>query len=218
MAYNNYQQQQQYGGGPSQQHVPAGYNPYNAYQGNQQAAPPPMNADPQYLQNIFSRVDKDRSGSITGTELQTALSNGTWQPFNPETCRLMIGMFDSNGDGAISFGEFQALWRYINDWTQCFRGFDRDNSGNIDRSELTQALTQFGYRLSPPFFELLIKKFDRTNTGRIVFDDFVQLCVVLQTLTASFRDKDTDRDGIIQVGYEEFLTMVFSLKMWGKDR
>uniref|UniRef100_A0A914WP90 EF-hand domain-containing protein n=1 Tax=Plectus sambesii TaxID=2011161 RepID=A0A914WP90_9BILA len=83
---------------------------------------------------------------------------------------------------------------------------------------LTQALTQFGYRLSSPFYELLIKKFDRSGTGRINFDDFVQLCVVLQTLTAAFRDKDTDRDGFIQIGYEEFLNMVFSLKMWGKDR
>ena len=53
-------------------------------------------------------------------------------------------MFDSNGDGAINLAEFQALWKYVNDWTACFRSFDRDNSGNIDRHELKQALTQFG--------------------------------------------------------------------------
>lgn len=39
------------------------------------------------------RVDKDRSGYISADELQQALSNGTWNPFNPETVRLMIGMF-----------------------------------------------------------------------------------------------------------------------------
>ncbi|PIO61610.1 EF hand [Teladorsagia circumcincta] len=59
------------------------------------------------LQQIFASVDKDRSGQISVDELQRALSNGTWNPFNPETCRLMIGMFDSNGDGAINFSEFQ---------------------------------------------------------------------------------------------------------------
>lgn len=39
----------------------------------------------------FIRVDKDRSGYISADELQVALSNGTWNPFNPETVRLMIG-------------------------------------------------------------------------------------------------------------------------------
>lgn len=46
---------------------------------------------------FWLRVDKDRSGAITADELQQALSNGTWTPFNPETVRLMIGkMFSYN--------------------------------------------------------------------------------------------------------------------------
>uniref|UniRef100_A0A0K0F4U5 Programmed cell death protein 6 (inferred by orthology to a human protein) n=1 Tax=Strongyloides venezuelensis TaxID=75913 RepID=A0A0K0F4U5_STRVS len=165
------------------------------------------------LRQIFDNVDRDRSGNISAEELQKALSNGTWSPFNPETCRLMIGMFDTNGDGGINFNEFQSLWRYIEDFTRVFRSFDTDNSGNIDKNELVNALTQFGYRLSNSFYDLLMTKFDRTNTKTVYFDDFIQLCVVLQTLTAGFRDKDTDRDGVITVGYEEFLRMVFSVKM-----
>ena len=39
-------------------------------------------------------VDQDHSGKITAGELQQALHNGNWSPFNAETCRLMIGMFD----------------------------------------------------------------------------------------------------------------------------
>ncbi len=41
--------------------------------------------------SCFNRVDRDGNGSISQNELQQALSNGTWQPFNPETVRLMIG-------------------------------------------------------------------------------------------------------------------------------
>lgn len=46
-----------------------------------------------HLKSYFSliRVDRDRSGYISADELQQALSNGTWTPFNPETVRLMIG-------------------------------------------------------------------------------------------------------------------------------
>lgn len=40
--------------------------------------------------------------------------------------------------------KFASLWKYIDDWQRCFRSFDRDNSGSIDRNELKQALTAFG--------------------------------------------------------------------------
>ncbi len=40
----------------------------------------------------------------------------------------------------------------------------------------------------------------------------MELLCDFQTLTASFRSYDTDQDGVIQIGYEQFLTLVFSLK------
>ncbi|XP_054706196.1 programmed cell death protein 6-like [Uloborus diversus] len=167
----------------------------------------------QYLWDIFLRVDRDRSGSITANELQAALSNGTWQPFNPETVRMMIGMFDRDHSGTINFQEFKALWKYITDWLNCFRSFDTDRSGNIDKNELKNALTTFGYRLSDNFYSMLVQKFDRDGTRTIKFDDFIQCCVLLQTLTAAFRHHDTDMDGWIRISYEEFLKLVFSLRM-----
>lgn len=39
--------------------------------------------NPQWLYDVFRRVDKDGSGQINASELQGALSNGTWRPFNP---------------------------------------------------------------------------------------------------------------------------------------
>jgi len=203
--------QQQWGG----QQPPAGqYGAPAGHQAYQNPYPTPAaGQDRNWLWGVFQSVDRDRSGKITTNELQTALSNGTWNPFNPETVRLMIGMFDRDSDGAINFEEFVQLWKYVSDWTQTFRGYDRDNSGNIDKGELMTALTSFGYRLSDPFYNMLLRKFDRSNSGKIFFDDFIQLCVVLQTLTAAFREKDTDLDGWIRIQYEEFLTMVFALKM-----
>ncbi|KAK2574933.1 hypothetical protein KPH14_008700 [Odynerus spinipes] len=167
----------------------------------------------EFLWDVFKRVDKDGSGSITADELQQALSNGTWTPFNPETVRLMIGMFDKNQTGTVSFEEFGALWKYVTDWQNCFRSFDRDNSGNIDRNELKTALTHFGYRLSDQTIDNLIRKYDRAGRGTIYFDDFIQCCVVLYTLTSAFRQLDTDLDGVITIHYEQFLGMVFNLKI-----
>ena len=57
---------------------------------------------------------------------------------------MMISMFDRNNSSTIDFEEFASLWKYIDDWQKCFRTFDRDNSGSIDKNELKQALTAFG--------------------------------------------------------------------------
>lgn len=38
------------------------------------------------------------------------------------------------------------------------------------------------------------------------------LSIVSQTLTNSFKAYDTNRNGWIQISYEQFLTLVFSLK------
>ena len=53
-------------------------------------------------------------------------------------------MFDRDNSSTISFDEFVSLWKYIDDWQKCFRSFDKDKSGSIDRQELKLALTSFG--------------------------------------------------------------------------
>lgn len=167
----------------------------------------------EFLWDVFQKVDRDRSGYISADELQVALSNGTWTPFNPETVRLMIGMFDKQSRGTVSFEDFGALWKYVTDWQNCFRSFDRDNSGNIDKYELRTALQTFGYRLSENIIDMMLRKYDRMGKGTILFDDFIQLCIVLYTLTSAFRQHDTDQDGVITIHYEQFLSMVFSLNI-----
>ncbi|KOB72578.1 Apoptosis-linked protein 2 [Operophtera brumata] len=125
----------------------------------------------------------------------------------------LMGMFDKQNRGVISFEDFGALWKYVSDWQNCFRSFDRDNSGNIDKEELKNALTAFGYRLSDEIVNVMVQKFDRFGRGTILFDDFIQCCVTLYTLTSAFRQYDTDQDGVITIHYEQFLKMVFGLKV-----
>ncbi|XP_064487124.1 programmed cell death protein 6-like [Ornithodoros turicata] len=188
-----------YGGAPPQS-APYGYPP----------APPGV---APFLWNLFAAVDQDRNGHITARELRAALINGNWSPFNEETCRLMISMFDRDNSGTIDVHEFVSLWNYIEQWKRCFQSFDRDNSGNINVTELHQALTSFGYRLSVPFCQLAITKFDRYARGSIEFDDFIQLCVMIHCLTEAFRRKDTTQTGVVTLQYEEFLQMVLNCRI-----
>ena len=82
-------------------------------------------------------------------------------------------MFDRENKAGVNFSEFTGVWKYITDWQNVFRTYDRDNSGMIDKNELKQALSGFGYQLSDQFHDILIHKFDRQGWGKIAFDDFI---------------------------------------------
>ncbi|XP_041362702.1 programmed cell death protein 6-like [Gigantopelta aegis] len=207
--------QQGYGSQPppyQQQQAPPPYSSPQGYGGQQHnagfGAPAPPPGISQELWGWFQAVDQDKSGQITPHELQRALMNGNWSPFNPETCRLMIGMFDTDKSGTIGIQEFAALWNYIQSWKGCFDRFDVDRSGTIDAGEFHTAIRTFGYNLSPQFADLVVRKFDRRGIRSINFDDFIQACVMLKTLTDKFRVKDKQQQGVVQISYEDFLEMV----------
>ncbi|KAG0362812.1 Alpha-1 3/1 6-mannosyltransferase alg-2 [Gamsiella multidivaricata] len=136
--------------------------------------------------------------------------NGDWTPFNVETVRLMMNMFDRDNDGTISFNEFIGLWNYIEKWKACFQTYDLDGSGTIDAMELQKALRGFGYNLSEAIVSMIVTKYDVRGRGDISFDNFVQSCVTIQTLTDAFRRIDVAGTGVVTMSYEQFLGLVIN--------
>lgn len=143
-------QQSSYGAPPQQ-----GYGRPQAF--NASTGPPP-GADPQLWQ-WFIAVDRDHSGQINPQELSQALVNGDWTPFDLDTVKMLMSVFDVDRSGHISFDEFAGLWKYIQDWQGVFRHFDQDRSGSIDQNELSNALQSFGYRLSPKLLHIVTQKY-----------------------------------------------------------
>ncbi|KAI9592663.1 hypothetical protein BDF19DRAFT_450557 [Syncephalis fuscata] len=200
-------------GGPPGGGYPPNQNPYPPSSvggpGSWNQPRPPAGADPQ-LWAWFKAIDMDGNGELTCEELQQALVNGDWQPFNIETVRLMMNLFDVNNDGRIGFNEFAGLWKYIEDWKRCFQSFDLDRSGTIDRNEMKQALLTFGYNLNDRLVHMMITKYDRHGHGTVTFDNFIQACVTIKTLTESFRKFDKDSVGWVYISYEQFLELVIN--------
>ncbi|VDC03300.1 unnamed protein product [Peniophora sp. CBMAI 1063] len=182
--------------------APGGYGQqapgYGAPYQQQQYHGPPPGADPQLWQ-WFNDVNADRSGAISVNELQSAL------------------IFDTDRSGSIGFNEFSGVWKYITDWQNVFRHFDRDRSGSIDGVELAEALRSFGYNLPPSILTLIEQKFTAGPSSGygpppgITFDHFVRACVAVKTLTEAFQRQDTDRDGWVTVNYEDFMKLVLKL-------
>lgn len=176
---------------------------------------PPAGADPQLWQ-WFSAVDTDHSGGISVSELQSALVNGNWTRFDLDTVKMLMNLFDTDRSGTIGFAEFSGLWKYIADWQNVFKHFDRDRSGSIDGHELAAALQSFGYRLSPQLLQLIEMKYASGPTDGygpppgITFDRFVRACVAVKVLSEAFQKADTDRDGWIQLTYDDFMRIVLT--------
>ena len=53
------------------------------------------------------------------------------------------------------------------------------------------------------FCRLIVRVFDKSSVNSIDFDDFIQVCVSLHTLTDKFRAKDTNQSGFVQLHYEQ---------------
>lgn len=95
--------------------------------------------------------------------------------------RAQLFFQDTNRSGAIDFAgslsehalihhsnfptEFSGLWKYIVDWQNVFRRFDRDRSGLIDRNELSEALRGFNYMLTPSLVDLIAYKYCKSPFG-----------------------------------------------------
>jgi len=65
-------------------------------------------------------------------------------------------MFDHDKSGTIDIQEFQQLYNYINQWIATFRTYDRDNSGHIEESELSQGNLESTNYVSKYAFALVI--------------------------------------------------------------
>ena len=123
-----------------------------------------------------------------------------------------LGLFDRDNSGTIDIKEFSQLWAYINQWKGVFDRYDRDKSGNIDLNELYTAYNEMGFRVQMSFCQLVVTRFDRKAKKSLKFDDFIQSCVMLRSLTEAFKTRDTNLNGIIQVSYEDFMTMAIANK------
>lgn len=124
----------------------------------------------------------------------------------------VVGIFDKDQNGTIDIKEFQQLMSYLEQWKGVFARYDKDKSGNIDKNELFTAYNEMGFRVSAAFCQLVVTRFDRLAKTSLKFDDFIQSCVMLRSLTDAFKVRDTNLNGTIQVNYEDFLHMAISSK------
>jgi hypothetical protein len=208
MAYPGYGAPQQGYGGPGYGAPQPGYGaPQPGYGAPGYGAPPagyPAAADPLY--GYFSAV-AGQDQQIDSIELQRCLTSsgisGNYQQFSKETARLMICMLDRDYSGKMGFNEFKELWGALNQWKTTFMQYDRDRSGTVEPHELHQAISSWGYALTPQALNIIVTRYG--YSGRIQFDDFVAAAIRLRMLTDHFRRRDATQTGHANFAYDDFI-------------
>ncbi|XP_034032574.1 sorcin isoform X2 [Thalassophryne amazonica] len=204
--------QPMHGGYPAPQNygVPMAGQPMHGGYPSPHHGAQPMVGDQMW--GYFSAV-AGHDGEVDADELQRCLTQagftGTYTPFNLETCRIMIAMLDRDYSGKMGFNEFKELFTALNGWKQNFIMVDHDRSGTVEPHELSQAINNMGYRLSPQALNIIIKHYSRN--GKISFDDYVACCVKLRTLTDQFRSRDTMQQGSVTFHYDDFIQCTMAI-------
>lgn len=131
------------------------------------------NEQVERIREHFALFDKDANGFIESKELGIALRS---LGFHVEESHLseIVKEFDTNKDGKVDFDEFYNLVsvKMKNplseiELKEAFKLFDKDGNGKVTCSELKQALTNFGEKLSQQEAEEFLEDADTNGDGEL---------------------------------------------------
>jgi len=164
------------------------------------------------MKKWFAAVDKDRSGTISASELSNMQFGG--KKISIKTSKMLVAVFDSDFSGSIGFFEYCALHKFITSLQQSFAAADSDRSGKLDLREVHQVfmgLSHGGFQFSQNTIQQLYNRFEHkgfsNRTGGLDFETFLQMSAYLNQVRATFASHDTDRDGWIRINLETLVQM-----------
>ncbi|KAL1554522.1 sorcin-like [Salvia divinorum] len=155
------------------------------------------------LREWFDRVDSQKTGNITAAQLKSAFAVGNLQ-FSLSVVQQMIRMYDFDSNGTMSFEEFFELNKFLLKVQQAFSSLERGR-GFLVPDEAYEALVKIGFSLDSPAFYTVCESFDQTKSGKLRLDDFISLCIFVQSARNLFNSFDTSKQGRVTLDFNQFI-------------
>ncbi|KAK9286057.1 hypothetical protein L1049_014436 [Liquidambar formosana] len=159
--------------------------------------------NPATLREWFERVDSEKTGSVTAPQLKRALSVGNLE-FPLSVVQQMIRMYDFDRNGTMSFEEFVALNKFLLKVQHAFSDLERGR-GFLVPDDVYEALVKIGFSLDTPAFYSVCESFDQKKNGRFRLDDFISLCIFVQSSRNLFNSFDTAKQGRVTLDLNQFI-------------
>jgi Ca2+-binding EF-hand superfamily protein len=168
-------------------------------------------ANEERLRAWFESVDVQGAGQINGSDLKKALAAGNLH-FSDSVAQQMIRMHDADRNGIMSFAEFVALNKFLSNVQNAYIVVERGR-GFLTLNDVYEALTMSGYALDQPAFYTLCESFDETKKGRFRLDDFISLCIFVQSARNLFTSYDTTGQGRVSLDFNQFVYCAASCRI-----
>ncbi|KAJ6986187.1 sorcin-like [Populus alba x Populus x berolinensis] len=155
------------------------------------------------LREWFERVDSEKTGNITATQLKCALAVGNLE-FPLSVVQQMIRMYDFDRNGTMSFDEFVGLNKFLLKVQQAFSDLER-GLGYLVPDDVYKGLVKIGFSLDSPSFYTVCESFDQKKNGKIHLDDFICLCIFVQSARNLFNSFDTTKQGRVTLDFNQLV-------------
>ncbi|XP_068645971.1 uncharacterized protein [Aristolochia californica] len=155
------------------------------------------------LREWFECVDSNKTGSITASQLKKALAVGNLD-FPLSVVQQMIRVYDFDRNGKMSFEEFVALNKFLVGVQDAFSALEKGR-GFLTLDDAYEALLKVGFSLDSPAFYTLCESFDQSKVGKFWLDDFISLCVFVQSARNLFNSFDTAKQGRVMLDFNQFV-------------
>ncbi|CAI2736076.1 unnamed protein product [Schistosoma spindalis] len=134
----------------------------------------PSKQEVDELLKMFHDIDRNKDGYISRTELFTKV--GT-KSLDRQKVHELIKLFDINGDGLISFGEYKLILgltgQSIEGWKRLFRKLDKDGSGTLDFHEICSLFGGDNSSEVRKSVRNYMKRYDTDRDGRLNIREFL---------------------------------------------
>ncbi|XP_005518615.1 PREDICTED: calpain-9 isoform X2 [Pseudopodoces humilis] len=126
------------------------------------------------------------------------------------SCRNIISLMDTSGNGKLEFSEFKVFWEKMKKWISIFLQFDFDKSGSMSSYELRGALKAAGYQLNNYLLQLIVLRYSDEQL-QIEFDDFLNCLIRLENASRVFQALSAKNKDFINLNIGEFINLAMNI-------
>ncbi|XP_014730824.1 PREDICTED: calpain-9 isoform X2 [Sturnus vulgaris] len=162
-------------------------------------------------------IDLPEDMEISAEELEYVLNavlkktkNIKFKNLSLISCRNIISLMDTTGNGKLEFSEFKVFWEKMKKWISIFLQFDLDKSGSMSSYELRGALKAAGYQLNNYLLQLIVLRYS-DEQFQIDFDDFLNCLIRLENASRVFQALSVKNKEFINLNIGEFINLAMNI-------